>query len=193
MRQIREFRSNIENISRDSCATVARQSRDIRESVSRLSRECNLFSFKFVRQSRDIRASVARHSYECRLVLLSRQIVGRFSQDCRATVVQHSRDIRTSVAKISHCRFAKISWRQFGDTRTNVARTSRDRRTTVARQSCEIFWRKNSHKIFQHVEKLRDQFATSSRHKKILTTLARLSCESPRQNSQNSREKFVCQ
>ena len=88
--------------------------------------------------------SVARHSYERRIVLFSRQIVARFSQDCRATVVRHSRDIRTSVAKISHCKFAKIS-----------------------RQSCEIFWRKNSHKIFQHVEKLRDQFATSSRHKKF--------------------------
>ena len=36
-------------------------------------------------------------------------------------------------------------------------------------------------------------FATSSRHTKILTTLARMSCETPRQNSQNSREKFTCQ
>ena len=54
-----------------------------------------------------------------------------------------------------------------GDKFATLARTSRDRRTTVVRQSCEIFWRKNSHKIFQHVEKLRDQFATSSRHKKF--------------------------
>ena len=106
-------------------------SRDIRESVSRLSRECNLFSFKFVRQSRDIRASVARHSYECRLVLFSRKIVARFSQDCRATVVRHSRGIRPSVAKISHCKFAKILRRQVRDTRTNVVRPSHDSRATV--------------------------------------------------------------
>ena len=92
-----------------------------RESVSRLSRECNLSSFKFIRQLRDIRASVVRFLYECRLVLFSCQIVARFSQDCRATVVRHSRDIRTSVAKISHCKFAKISRRHVCDTRTNVA------------------------------------------------------------------------
>ena len=137
MRQIREFRSNFENISRDCRATVARQSRDIRECVSRLSSECNLFSFKFVRQSRVIRASVARHSYECRLVLFSRQIVARFSQDCRATVVRHSRDICTSVAKISHCKFAKISRRQVRDTRTNVTRPLHDSRATVLRNILE--------------------------------------------------------
>ena len=163
MRQIREFRSNFENISRD-----------IRESVSRLSRECNLFSFKFVRQSRDIRASVARHSYECRLVLFSRQIVARFSQDCRATVMRHSRDIRATFVRVSrknsHCKFAKISRRQVRDTRTNVARQSRD-------SLAKYFGEKKSHKIFQHVENLRDKFATSSRHVKILTTLARMSCE----------------
>ena len=102
MLQVRKFRSNFENVS---C--------DIRESVSRLFRKCNLFSFKFV-----------RHLYKCRLVLFSRQIVARFSQDCRATVVGHSRDIHTSVAKISHCKFAKISHRQVRDTRTNVPRPS---------------------------------------------------------------------
>ena len=34
-------------------ATVARQSQDIRESGSQLSRECGLFSFSLLRQSRD--------------------------------------------------------------------------------------------------------------------------------------------
>ena len=53
MRQIREFRSNFENIPRDCRATVARQSQDIREGVSRLSREYGLFSFSLLRQSRD--------------------------------------------------------------------------------------------------------------------------------------------
>ena len=138
MRQIREFPSNFENISRDCRATVAQKSRDIRESVSRLSRECNLFSFTFVQQSCDIRAtSVARHSYKCHLVLFSRQIVARFSQDCRATVVRHLRDIRTNVAKISHCKFAKISRRQVRDTRTNVARPSQGSRATLLRNILE--------------------------------------------------------
>ena len=118
----------------------------------------------FVRVSRDIHASVARHSYECRLVLFSRQIVARFSQDCRATVMRHSHDICTSVTKNSHCKFAKISRRQVCDTRT-----------TVARQSCEIFWRKNSHKIFQHVEKLRDQFATQGNSHDTRTNVVRKS------------------
>ena len=44
-----------------------------------------------------------------------------FSQDCCATVVGHSHDIRTSVAKISH---GKILQQQVRDTRTNVARQS---------------------------------------------------------------------
>ena len=122
-----------------------------------------------------------RHLYECRLVLFSRLIVARFSQDCRATVVRHSHNIRTTFIRVSR-KFCIVNSPKFrGDKFATLARLSRDRGTTVARRSCEIFWRKNSHKIFQHVEKLRDQFATSSRHKKILTTLARMSCESPRQ------------
>ena len=116
------------------------------------------------------------------LVLFSRQIVARFSQDCRATVVRHSRDIRTSVAKISHCKFAKISRRQVRDTRTNVARPSHN-------SLAKYFGEKIRIKFFNMFK----NFATSSRHKKILTTLARMSCESPRQNSQNSREKFACE
>ena len=55
------------------------------------------------------------------------------SQDCRATVVRQSHDIRTSVAKVSHCKFAKISQRQVRDTRTNVVRPSHDGRATVLR------------------------------------------------------------
>ena len=39
MPQIRDFRANFENVPR--------------ESVSRFSRECSLFSFSFIRQSRD--------------------------------------------------------------------------------------------------------------------------------------------
>ena len=50
-----------------------------------------------------------------------------FSQDCRATVVGHMHSIRSSVPKILHCKFAKISWRtwrQVRDTCINVARDS---------------------------------------------------------------------
>ena len=100
-------------------------------------------------------------------MLFSRQIVARFSQDCRATVARPSCDTRATFVRVSR-KFRIVNSPKFrGDKFATLARTSRDRRTTVARQSCEIFWRKKSHKIFQHVEKLRDQFATSSRHKKF--------------------------
>ena len=49
-----------------------------------------------------------------------------FSQDCSATAVRHSHNIRMSVAKILHCKLAKISLRQVWDTRMNVARPSHD-------------------------------------------------------------------
>ena len=141
MRRIREFWSNFENISRDNCATVARLSRDIRESVSRLSHECSLFLFSFVRQSRDIRESVARYSYVCRFVLFfspdSREVFACFLK----TVARPSHDTRmtfvASVSRILHCLFVKNSRRQVRDTRTNVARPSHDSRATVLRNSLE--------------------------------------------------------
>ena len=46
--------------------------------------------------------------------------------------------------------------------------------TTVARESHEIFWLKNLHKVFEHVKNLRDQFATSSRHENSHDTRATL-------------------
>ena len=137
MRQIREFWTNFENISRECRATFVRVSHDFPANVTYFHLNSYDSRATFVRVSRDIRASVARHSYECRLVLFSRQMVTRFSQDCRATVVRHSRDIRTSVAKISHCKFAKISRRQVRDTCTNVARPSHDSRATVLRNIWE--------------------------------------------------------
>ena len=128
-------------------ATSSRLVRDTRK-FSRHSHECRA-------KVRDkIRKTVARNSHASEilaLVFFSRQIVARFSQDGRATVLRHSHDIRTSVAKILHCKFAIISRRQVCDTRANVARPSHDRRTTVARQSCEMFWRINSYKILKHV------------------------------------------
>ena len=132
MRQIREFRSNFENISRDCRAIVARLSYDSRETFVRLSHDVAthvaLVSFSFVRQLRDIRESVSRHSYECRLVLFSRQIVARTVT--RLTVERYSYDNRTSVAKFSHCKvrqnFAGTCLRHSHERPTTVARLSRD-------------------------------------------------------------------
>ena len=124
MRQIRDFRSDFENISRDCRAIVARLSYDSRETFVRLSPDVptNVFlvSFSFIRQSRDIRDSVSRHSYECRLVLFSRQIVARtvarLSYGIRATIVRESRNFR--IVNSPKC-----------------SQHSHERRTTVARQS----------------------------------------------------------
>ena len=82
-----------------------------------------------------------------------------FSQDCRATVVRHSHDIGMSVAKISHCKFAKISRRHVRDTRTYVARPLHDSRATVLRN---IF----GEKIRINFLNMFKTFATSSRHMK---------------------------
>ena len=116
--------------------------------------------------------SVARHSYKCRLVLFSRQIVARFSQDCRATIVRHSRDIRTSVAKLLHFKirqnFAATSSRHSQERRATVARLSRD-------SLAKYFGEKNSLKIFQHVEKLCDQFATQENSHDTRTNVMRKS------------------
>ena len=42
-----------------------------------------------------------------------------FSQDCHATSVRHSQDIRTIVAKLSYYEYAKMSLRQVRNTRMN--------------------------------------------------------------------------
>ena len=128
-----------------------------------------IFLFPFSRQSQDIRESVARHSCECRLVLFSRHIVAM----CSYVFSRLLHDIRTSVTKISHCKFAKISRRQVRDSAKNVIRLSHD--------SLAKYFGKRSHNIFKHVLNLRDQFT------KIRTTLVRMSCENPRLNSQNRR------
>ena len=64
MLQIHKFWSHFENISRDSRVTVTQQLRDIRESVSRLTRNVAYFHLydslaTFVRVSHNIRANVA--------------------------------------------------------------------------------------------------------------------------------------
>ena len=135
-----------------------------------------------MRQSRDIRASVALSFI---FSPVSREVFARLSGPLC--------DTRTTFVRVSQ-KFRIVNSPKFrGNKFATLARTSRDRRTTVARQSCEIFWRKNWHKIFQHVEKLRDKFATQENSHDTRATLARMSCESPRQISQNSREKFACQ
>ena len=151
MRQIRELRSNFKNISCDSRATVARQSRDIRESVSRLSRECILFSFL-------IRTTVARHSCECGTTFVPMSLSLIFSPNsreffacCLETVARPSCDTHTTFVRVSR-KFRIVNSLKFrGDRFATLARTSCDRRTTVAQRSCDIFGLKNSHKIFKHV------------------------------------------
>ena len=135
MRQIRDFRSNFENIH-DFPANVT----------------------YFHLNSYDRRATFVRVSPT--FVRMSLSFI--FSPDSREVFARLSRD--------THVTFVRVS-RKFRI--VNSPKFRSDKFATLARQSCEIFWRKNSHKIFQHVEKLRDQFATSSRHKKILPTLAR--------------------
>ena len=46
------------------------------------------------------------------------------SQDCRATVVRRSLDVRASVANLSPRKFGEFTMRNFRDTRTNVVRQS---------------------------------------------------------------------
>ena len=168
MRQIRsEFRSNFENISRDSLASVARRLRDIRESVSRLSRECNLFSFKFVRQSYECRATFVRMSLSFIFSPDSREVFARLSRDRLATLARHSYECRENFALEIRQNFAATS-----------SRHSHDRRATVARQSRNSLAKYFGEKIRIKFLNMFKNFATSSRHKKILTTLARHSHES---------------
>ena len=108
-------------------------------------------------------------------------------------VARLSYDIRTSVAKISNFKFAKISRRQVRDTRTNVVRLSHDRRATVLR-NIQLAKKKNRINFLNMFK----TFAISSRLVRAnenshdtRATLARMSCESQRQNKQNSREKIA--
>ena len=107
MRQIREVKSNFENISRD-CRAIA-SARDC----------CQSRDVTFVRVSHDVPTNVAYfHSYDSRetFVRVSHEIrtnvafsfiVSPDSREVFAcflkTVARLSYNIRTSVAKISHC------------------------------------------------------------------------------------------
>ena len=106
----------------------------------------------------------ARHSCECRAsvvrIFLCRELIAKLfnmlknfmrfflpniSQDCRATVVRWSRDVRASVANLSPRNFGEFTMRNF----CVLVRMSRKCRTTVARQSCEnlaTIWRENKTK-----------------------------------------------
>ena len=101
------------------------------------------------------------------------------SQDCRATVVRHSRDIRTSVAKFWHCKFAKISRRQVRDTRTNVARPSHD-------CLAKYFGEKIRIKFFNMLK----NFATSSRLVRDTRKFSRHSRETRANVVRKSRDKI---
>ena len=95
----------------------------------------------------------------------SREVLACFLK----TVARPSYGTRTTFVRVSR-EFSIVNSPKFhGDRFATLARTSHVRRTTVARQSCEIFWRKNRIKFLNMFK----NFATSSRHMKILTTLVR--------------------
>ena len=72
-----------------------------------------------------------------------------FSPDSREVFARLSRDRRMSVAK----KFCMVNLPKFrGDSFATLTRIC----TTVVQQSYEIFGRKNLHKIFKHVENLRE-------------------------------------
>ena len=95
-------------------------------------------------------------------------------------------DIRTSVLKYSHCKFTKRSQRQIHDTPTIVVR--------LLHHSLATYFGEKICITFLNIFKT---LVTSSRHMKILMTLVRHShkchTKSMQLNSQNSREKFLCQ
>ena len=97
------------NISRDSRTIIARLLYNNRKTFVSLSYEAPmnvaLVSFSFVRQSRDIRERVSRHSYECRLVLISRPSRTRGMFACILKTVMRlsyecSYDIRTTIVRV---------------------------------------------------------------------------------------------
>ena len=106
-----------------------------------------LFSFSFLRMSVSFIFSPDSH-----------QVFACFLK----TVTQLSYFIRTSVTKISYCKFAKILWQQVRDTCTNVVRRSHN-------SLAKYFGEKIGIKFLN----LFKTFMTISLHIKILTTLAR--------------------
>ena len=127
MRQIREFRTYFENISRDC-----------RECLTTFPRMQLIFIL--------IRTTVARYLCECRTTFVRMSLSFIFSPGNREvfacflkTVARPSCDTRTTFKRVSR-KFRIVNSPKFrGDRFATLARTSRDRRTTVARQSCEIF------------------------------------------------------
>ena len=99
MQQIREFRSNFENISRDCRATFVRVSHDF---------PVNLTYFHL-------------NLYDSRTTFIRMSLSFIFSPNSGEVFARLACDRRASVAKISHCKFAKLSRRQVRDTCTNVA------------------------------------------------------------------------
>ena len=104
---------------------------DFRTTFVRVSRECRE-NFLVSRTGRE----VFQHVSTCEFFLQN------ISQDCRATVVRRSRDVRASVANLSPRNFGELTMRNFRDTRTNVARVSHDGRATVLRKPRDYLARK---------------------------------------------------
>ena len=101
---------------------------DFRTTFVRVSRECRE-NFHMLRTSRELVAKVLNMFKN-----FMRFFHQTISQDCRATVVRRSRDVRASVANLSPQNFGEFAMRNFLDTRTNVVRVSHDGCATVLRQ-----------------------------------------------------------
>ena len=115
MRQIHEFRSNFENISRDNRETFVRVSHDVSTNVA----------YFHSYNSRETFMSVTRHSYECRLVLFSRQIVARCSHVFSRLLRDRPATLMTFV-RVSQ-KFGIVNLLKFrGDRLATLARPSRD-------------------------------------------------------------------
>ena len=118
-----------------------------------------------------IRTTVARHSCECRTTFVRMTLSFIFSPDsreffacCLKTAARPSCDTRTTFVRVSR-KFRIVNSPKFrGDRFATFARPSRDSLAKYFGKKVRI--------------QFLNMFATSSRHVKILTTLARMSCES---------------
>ena len=151
MRQIREFQSHFENISRD-CRTLVRVSHDFSANVTYFHLNSHDSHATFVRVSHNI------HTCECRTTFIrmslsfifspdSCEVFARLSHHCRAKLALPSCDTRTTLVRVLR-KFRIVNSPKFrGNKFAILARTSHDSRTTVLRNILA----KKSHKIFKHV------------------------------------------
>ena len=131
MRQIHEFRSNFENISRDCRAIVTRLSHDSRATFVRVSHNfpANVSYFHFNSYDSRARTTFVRMS----LCFIFSPDSREFFACCLKTVARPSCDTRTTFVRMSR-KFRIVNSPKFrGDRFANVARPSHDSHATVLR------------------------------------------------------------